>query len=216
MPDRLVRVEPYGFRSVALKYLADMPALGQFVAIVLWLGGCAAPTTDEGIGRGEVLPTPPVIDARQYVEFPSPGLECVPYARDHSGIGIFGDAYRWWDIAAEYFMRGPEPIPGAVLVLERTRRLRFGHLAVVARVFGPRQILVDHANWIPGRIVTGMPVVDVSPDNDWTLLRFWNKESAAFGAIYRADGFIYNPGTIALGLASPRRDFRTRAVSGGG
>jgi hypothetical protein len=103
-----------------------------------------------------------------------------------------------------YFMRGSYP-PGAVLVLARTERLRFGHLAVVSRVVGEREILVDHANWLPGRIVTGMPVVDVSAANDWTMLRFWNREAGTFGAIYPADGFIYNPATIAGVSLSARR-----------
>ncbi len=27
-------------------------------------------------------------------------LQCVPYAREHSGVKIYGDAYTWWDKAA--------------------------------------------------------------------------------------------------------------------
>ena len=36
-------------------------------------------------------------------------LQCVPYARDHSGVKIFGDAYTWWDQAAGKYPRGHAP-----------------------------------------------------------------------------------------------------------
>jgi hypothetical protein len=36
-----------------------------------------------------------------------------------------------------------------------------------------------------------MPVIDASPDNRWTAVRFWNFDLDAFGAAYPARGFIY-------------------------
>src|SRR3954466_9883037 len=44
-------------------------------------------------------------------------LQCVPYAREHSGIKIYGDAYTWWDKAAGKYAREQLPEPGAVMVL---------------------------------------------------------------------------------------------------
>jgi len=129
---------------------------------------------------------------------PLPGVEdaqlggsCVLFARANSGIDIRGDAFSWWDLAAGRYLRGQVPEVGAVLVLAQTDRLRRGHVAVVRQVIDQRDILVDHANWIPGRIITGMQVQDVSPDNDWTALRFYNVQYGVFGSIYPADGFIY-------------------------
>lgn len=116
---------------------------------------------------------------------------CVLYARAVSGIDLRGDAYTWWDGAAGRYLRGQVPEPGAVLVLSRTDRLQRGHVAVVRQVLDDRDILVDHANWLPGQIVTGMQVRDVSPDNDWTRLRFLNRQAGVFGSVYPADGFIY-------------------------
>lgn len=133
----------------------------------------------------------PLPDAGAYSELPALGLSCVPYARQRSGITLRGDAYAWWDAAAGHYSRGAKPAQGAVLVLNQTERLRSGHLAVVKAVIGPREILVDHANWIPDEVVMNMPVIDVSPDNDWSLLRFWNAPSRTFGAIYPASGFVY-------------------------
>jgi surface antigen len=115
----------------------------------------------------------------------------VLYARAVSGIDIRGDAYTWWDGAAGRYLRGQVPEDGAVLVLAKTDRLQLGHLAVVRRVLDDRDILVDHSNWVPGRIITGMQVRDVSPDNDWTALRFFNGDYGVFGSVYPADGFIY-------------------------
>jgi hypothetical protein len=122
----------------------------------------------------------------------SANLQCVPYARLRSGIGIFGDAHTWWDTAAGRYPRGHVPVAGSVLVLRKTSRLSYGHVAVVTQQINPREIKIDHANWQRGTVITGMPVLDVSPANDWTALRFWNQEAQVWGAIYPAEGFIYN------------------------
>jgi hypothetical protein len=116
---------------------------------------------------------------------------CVLYARAVTGIDLQGDAFAWWDAAAGRYLRGQVPEAGAILVLSRTDRLNRGHLAVVQQVIDDRTILVDHSNWVPGRIITGMQVRDVSPANDWTELRFLNPDYGVFGSIYPADGFIY-------------------------
>jgi hypothetical protein len=59
-------------------------------------------------------------------------------------------------------------------------------------VGSPREIRVDHANWQRDAIITNMAVLDVSPANDWTQLRFWNKDARVWGAVYPASGFVYN------------------------
>ena len=41
-----------------------------------------------------------------------PYLQCVPYARQVSGIRIFGDAHTWWDQAAGHYARGNRPKVG--------------------------------------------------------------------------------------------------------
>ncbi len=119
-------------------------------------------------------------------------VSCVPYARLVSGINLRGDAYTWWGGAAGIYQRGLAPAPGAVLVLAQTGRLRSGHVAVVRQVVSSREILVDHANWIPGQVINGQHVYDVSPGNDWTMPRFYNLEAGVYGSIYPAYGFIYN------------------------
>ena len=103
-----------------------------------------------------------------------------------------GDAYTWWNGAAGRYLRGQQPMPGAVLVLRRTNRLSRGHLAVVRQVIDARHIMVDHANWKPGEITSGMVVADASPNNNWTELRFFNEEYQSYGSVYPANGFIYN------------------------
>jgi len=124
----------------------------------------------------------------------STDLTCVPYARLLSGIELSGDAWSWWDRSEGRYQRGHQPTAGAILVLGRSDRLYHGHLAVVSQVIGPRQILVDHANWVPGLIITNQPVVDVSPQNDWSMPRFYNLSAGVYGAVYPAHGFIYAKG----------------------
>lgn len=123
-------------------------------------------------------------------------VQCVPYARQQSGIQIKGDAYTWWENAAPDYDRGHGPRSGAVLVLAKTSKLRHGHLAVVKDILGPRQINVTHSNWGNDRasrriIYDDMRVEDVSPRNDWTSVRFWNDELDVFGFPYAARGFVY-------------------------
>jgi hypothetical protein len=127
---------------------------------------------------------------------PYPGpyddVQCVPYARLVSGIELYGDAFSWWEGAANRYQRGTLPAPGAVLVLAQTDRLRSGHVAVVTQVINSREILVDHANWVPGQVTQGQAVFDASPANDWTMPRFYNADHQVYGSIYPAHGFIYN------------------------
>lgn len=123
-------------------------------------------------------------------------VQCVPYAREVSGIQIRGDAHHWWDSAAPHYERGHAPRPGAVMVLARTKNMTSGHLAVVKEVLDPRHINVTHSNWGNDRysrrvIYDSMRVEDASPHNDWSSVRFWNPEKNVFGFPYAARGFIY-------------------------
>jgi surface antigen len=165
--------------------------LGVLVA-ALALAGCAASGP-----VGEVGP---------------PGdLSCVPYARQVSGIEIYGDAWSWWDSAAGRYERGYRPEPGAVLVMQATGTMRRGHLAVVEALVDPREIRVTQANWgdsakTRGRVERGTPVIDVSQDNSWRAVRVWNYETEAFGRVNPAFGFIYDrPSQLAAagGLCRP-------------
>ncbi len=124
-------------------------------------------------------------------------LQCVPYAREVSSIGIRGDAWTWWRSAQGRYERGHEPKAGAVLVLSKTKRLRFGHLAVVAEVLNDREVLVHQANWLNrGRIHRYTPVIDVSPNNDWSSVRVWYTPGQKYGKrAYKVSGFIY-PDTL--------------------
>ena len=118
-------------------------------------------------------------------------VECAPYAREVSGIQLFGDAASWWDSSAGRYERSAEPSPGAVLVFRRSGRLPSGHVSVVARLRSAREILVTQANWVHGRIARSEPVVDVSPGNDWSAVRVWWEPSGVLGTTtYPTFGFI--------------------------
>ncbi|MBD0275309.1 MAG: CHAP domain-containing protein [Acetobacteraceae bacterium] len=121
---------------------------------------------------------------------------CVPYARARSGIPLRGDAWTWWDAAAGLYGRGRAPRNGSVLVLARTSRLPQGHVAVVSRVVSAREVRVDHANWASGaakgRVARDQPVMDVSPANDWSLVRVWLPRINDWGASnYPSYGFVH-------------------------
>jgi surface antigen len=119
-------------------------------------------------------------------------MQCVPYARDHSGVNIHGDAYTWWDRAAGRYSRSSQPSAGSVMVLHNYAGADHGHVAVVRAQLSPREIRVDHANWLDdGSIYVNDPVEDVSSGNDWTLVRVFNLKTGAWGdRVYPVQGFI--------------------------
>lgn len=121
-------------------------------------------------------------------------LQCAPYAREVTGLPLSGPAAGWWAQSDGRFAHSTRPRPGAVLVLRRTARLPDGHVSVVRAVMGPRRIIVEHANWEPGRIDKAAPVQDVSANNDWSLVRVWWRPSRRLGRTsFPAYGFILPP-----------------------
>lgn len=121
----------------------------------------------------------------------SSSLECVPYARQVSGVQLTGNAAEWWDNADGRYAKGTDPVPGGVLVFRRSGRLPYGHVAVVRSQRSAREITVDQANWVHHRITTGEPVIDVSANNDWSAVRVWWDPAGSMGATtYSAYGFI--------------------------
>ncbi|MGE3690247.1 MAG: CHAP domain-containing protein [Novosphingobium sp.] len=139
-------------------------------------------------------------------------LQCVPYARQLTGINIYGDAHTWWGQAEGRYARGSTPRVGAVMAIHPHGSSRLGHVAAVSRIVDSRTILISHANWSPingrrGQIENNVRAVDVSPNNDWSEVRVWYAPIQALGGTHwPLDGFIYNrkPG-VELRLPPPSR-----------
>lgn len=127
----------------------------------------------------------------------APYLQCVPYARQVTGIQLYGDAHTWWDQAAGRYRRGREPRVGAVMSFRPYGSMVLGHVAAVSRVIDSRTVLLRHANWSPingrrGQIEDGVRAVDVSPDNDWSEVRVWFAPLQGLGTTHwPINGFIY-------------------------
>lgn len=132
-------------------------------------------------------------------------LQCVPYARQVTGIQIYGDAWTWWDQAAERYERGFRPKVGAVMAFKPHGNMRLGHVAAVSRIVNSRTVLLRHANWSPingrrGQIEDNVRAIDVSPDNDWSEVRVWFDPIQAIGGTsWPIQGFIYNRPARHLG-----------------
>lgn len=123
----------------------------------------------------------------------SSGLQCVPFARENSGIELSGNAGTWWDKAEGLYERGAKPEVGSILNFRATGRMRMGHVAVVTNVLDSRHIEIDHANWAsPGRVSRDIDVIDVSAANDWTAVRVELDHTNEFGSVYPTHGFIYD------------------------
>ena len=121
------------------------------------------------------------------------GIQCVPFARENTGIELAGNAAAWWYAAAGVYERGARPEVGSILNFRATGRMRSGHVAVVSNVENARTVEIDHANWANhGGISRNVTVVDVSPDNDWSAVRVELGRDGEFGSIYPTYGFIYD------------------------
>jgi hypothetical protein len=119
--------------------------------------------------------------------------QCVPYARAISGVKIHGNAHTWWGQAAGKYARGTAPKAGAVLAFTATRRMPLGHVAMVSRVVGEREVLLTHANWSRrGGIERDVRAIDVSPEGDWSMVKVWYGPIGDLGTSANpAHGFIY-------------------------
>ena len=163
-----------------LRVVAAAAAIASFVA------GCASTPpvpVSASITRGD---TPRLVT-------PDKPLQCVSYVRAHSKFAIRGDAYTWWDQARGHYEQDGEPRVGAVMVLTGYAGPKHGHVALVRRIVSSREIRVDHANWLnDGAVYLNTPVIDVSPDNDWSQVRVWNtRDGHLGGGTYNVQGFIY-------------------------
>jgi surface antigen len=125
-------------------------------------------------------------------------LQCVPFAREISGIEIFGNARTWWGQAAGRYERGSTPIVGSVMAFRPTRAMPIGHVATVSQILSNREVLVSHANWSlihgrRGQIERNVRVVDVSENGDWSKVRVWYAPLQDLGtSTYPLYGFIYH------------------------
>lgn len=143
-----------------------------------------------------------------------PYLQCVPYARQVSGIMLFGDAHTWWGQAEGRYARGFAPKPGAVMAFKPHGNSRLGHVAAVSRIVDSRTLLIRHANWSPingrrGQIEDNVKVIDVSPENDWSQVRVWYAPIGAMGGTrWPVEGFIY-PGKFKAAAKTKRPAIRS-------
>lgn len=151
---------------------------------------------------------------RPRIVAPRRPLQCVPYARRVSGIGLRGNAHTWWKSAEGRFRRGYLPAPGAVMVVRSSRKTPLGHVAVVTKILNEREVLVDHANWLNNeQIHLATPVIDVSPNNDWSAIRVWYTPGAQYGAsVYPLSGFIY-PDSPSLYITVANANVRSHPMT---
>ncbi|MET3438850.1 surface antigen [Sphingomonas sp. 1185] len=149
-------------------------------------------------------------DARSLLDYVG---QCVPFARQASGISLYGDAWTWWSQAAGKYPRGHAPRVGAVVVFEKTSRLPLGHVAVVSRVVEDRVLMLTHANWSiqngeRGHAEQDVTLFDVSPANDWSVVKVWFRDSDGLGSTtYPIYGFIYGNGRTAPELTGAKPDY---------
>jgi surface antigen len=134
-------------------------------------------------------------------------LQCVPFARQVSGIDIRGNAKTWWYQAEGRYERGNVPREGSVLAMPGSGRMRLGHVAMVSKVVSDREILLTHANWSHrGGIERNVRAIDVSENGDWSRVRIWYAANGDLGtSSYPAYGFIYPN-------AAPRGDSEVRTA----
>lgn len=132
-------------------------------------------------------------------------LQCVPFARQVSGIAIHGNANTWWSQAEGRYQRGHAPQIGAVLAFTSVRSMRLGHVAMVSAIISDREVLLTHANWSRrGGIERDVRAIDVSAAGDWSAVRVWYGPIGDLGrTVYPTSGFIYADAAPAQGASAP-------------
>lgn len=142
-------------------------------------------------------------------------LQCVPFAREVSGIDIRGNANTWWQQAEGRYAKGRSPKEGAVLTFNAIGKMPYGHVAMVSKVVSDREVLLTHANWSRrGGIERDVRAIDVSDAGDWSAVRVWFGPTASLGTtVYPTRGFIYADGAPASTVA-PVQMARAQAAHG--
>lgn len=122
-------------------------------------------------------------------------LECVPFARELSGVELVGDAWTWWEQGRGRYARGSRPEIGAVAAFRATEAMPLGHVAVVSRILSAREMRITHANWDgglgKGMVDVDQPMRDLSARNDWSLVQVWHPATNDWGSgAHPLAGFI--------------------------
>lgn len=178
-----------------MRVMGKFASLLRLIGVSLLLAGLAGCAGDEM--QYTAAPPAPITGgamatAGGTMTTPQKPQQCVPYARDHSAVKIYGDAWTWWDQAAGKYAENTRPQTGAVMVLSGYAGPERGHVAVVRQIVSSREIRIDHANWLDdGAIYLNDPVEDVSAGNDWSVVRVFNIKTGGWGAkAYPVQGFI--------------------------
>lgn len=161
---------------------------GSMLLCLLALAACAqAPTPSES----QIAPNRLAFSMQEAKAVQSSGgrVWCVPFARNLSGVDLYGNARTWWHQAQGTFAVSSKPAIGSVMAFDATSSMPQGHVAVVSEVVSERKVLVDHANWHRNQISLGMAVIDVSKKNDWSRVRV-ESVPGTFGSVYPVKGFI--------------------------
>ena len=119
--------------------------------------------------------------------------QCAPYAREISGIQIFGNANTWWSQSEGKYAHGAAPKVGAVMAFKAHAKMRVGHVAMVSQVVSDREVLLTHANWSRGgQIERDVRAIDVSAAGDWSQVKVWYGPIGDLGQTsFPLYGFIY-------------------------
>lgn len=144
---------------------------------------------------------------------------CVRYVRSLTDFSLRGNAWSWWDNAAGVYERGHTPVPGSVLVFQRSYGMPLGHVSTVSAVVDSRTILVDHSFGGPV-LWRDMPVIDTSANNDWSQVRVWHGPTNQLGSVdFPVYGFIYpasyTPAPAQVAVAEPAEQAIQMVVSVG-
>lgn len=194
------------------------PVLSCLVLLAGTLSVAAAAQSTAGFARNTANNGTATLSGNAYL---APAhLECVPYARQVSGIRIYGNAHTWWNQAKGRYPRGTTPRVGAVMAFEPHGNMRLGHVAAVSRVIDSRTVLLRHANWSPidgrrGQIEDNVRAVDVSSANDWSAVRVWYAPIQALGGTaWPVNGFIYRDGAKGAVPSGHAKTAKTSAGTG--
>lgn len=181
-----------GFVRKGLARIGRILRLLTLAALAPALAACMTIPYDDGPVRPPTPYSHLNDGAGAVLEYPPTPMQCAPFARGASGIAIFGDANTWWTQADGRYQRASAPEIGAVLVLRGYNDPSRGHVAVVRSIVSSREVRVDQANWMnQGEITRNVPVLDVSPANDWSEIRMWWIPAGDWGVrVYEAEGFI--------------------------
>lgn len=134
---------------------------------------------------------------------------CTDYVASEFGIGVYGDAWEWWNdsrFTSTGYTKSSIPAVGSIIVFNNWQKNPAGHVGIVREIVSSSEIRIDHSNWHwDGNVQKGVGVKQASGSWTQVLVKYNPDDTNYGGTAYPVQGFLILPMSTysVIGINSP-------------